>query len=83
MKERTKVSRETNQTAELLKVTAKKHTIAESSTGGLVIPVATCGSMDLSHEAKALTIDDTVPMQALVHHNQLHTCPKKLFQRAP
>lgn len=67
--EKTQLKRRIDDTVGLLSDTAKRHMQTERSRGGLVILSATYGP---ETDAENLTIDVTVPVQALVHNSQVH-----------
>lgn len=67
--ENSQLKRRIDDTVELLNETAKRHMQLERSRGGLVILSATYGP---ETDARSLTIDVTVPVQALVHNSQVH-----------
>ncbi|KAG1731597.1 uncharacterized protein EDB91DRAFT_711776 [Suillus paluster] len=66
--ENSEQKRQLRNTAELLSETAKRHMQTERSRGGLVILSAMYGP---ETDARNLTIDVTVPVQALVHNSQV------------
>ncbi|KAG2367162.1 hypothetical protein BDR07DRAFT_1393807 [Suillus spraguei] len=67
--EHSQLKRQIDDTVGLLSETAKRHMQTERSRGGLVILSATYGP---EADVKNLTIDVTVPVQALVHNSQVH-----------
>lgn len=57
---------------EMLKDPARKAMNSENLKGGLIVESATYGVLDSEDEAHELTIDVTVPLQALVRSSQLY-----------
>ncbi|KAH6900897.1 hypothetical protein BKA70DRAFT_1312885 [Coprinopsis sp. MPI-PUGE-AT-0042] len=57
--------------AEMLKDPARRAMNSENLKGGLIVESATYGVLDTEDEANELTIDVTVPLQALVRNSQL------------
>jgi len=72
LEERSNIRREIEETTLLLRETARRHTHAEKSKGGLVILEASYGPTDPDPEARDLVVDVTVAIQALVHKSQLY-----------
>ncbi|KAJ3556184.1 hypothetical protein NM688_g2166 [Phlebia brevispora] len=66
------IVRQAEETRLLLKETAQRHTDAETSVDGLVIADARYGPTETDDALEGLTIDVTVPLQALVSKSQLY-----------
>ncbi|KAN0136856.1 DnaJ domain containing protein [Lactarius tabidus] len=72
LEEKSNIRREIEETILLLRETARRHTQAEKIKEGLVVLEASYGPTDPDPEARALIVDVTVPIQALVHKSQLY-----------
>lgn len=72
LEEKSNIRREIEETILLLRETARRHTQAEKIKEGLVVLEASYGPTDPDPEARALVVDVTVPIQALVHKSQLY-----------
>lgn len=72
LEEKSNIHREIEETTLLLRETARRHTQAEKIKEGLVVLEASYGPTDPDPEARALVVDVTVAIQALVHKSQLH-----------
>jgi DnaJ family protein C protein 11 len=70
LEEKSNIHREIEETTVLLRETARRRTQTEKVKEGLVVLEASYGPTDPDPEAKALIVDVTVPIQALVHKSQ-------------